>query len=142
MPNLNKVMLIGNLTRQPELRYLPSNTAVANIGIAVNRRWKNKQGDQQNETCFVDCEAFGKQAELINQYVNGGDPLYIEGRLKMDQWQDKTSGQKKTKMKVVVENFEFLKGKGDSQGQEKTSWPEPNPAVEKIEPLDDEDIPF
>ena len=72
MPNLNKVMLMGNLTRDPELRYLPSNMAVVGLGLAVNRRWRNQQGEQQEETTFIDCEAFGKQAEVINQYLKKG----------------------------------------------------------------------
>ncbi len=112
MPNLNKVMLMGNLTRDPELRYLPSNTAVVNLGLAVNRRWRNQQGEQQEETTFVDCEAFGRQAEILNQYLKKGRPLFIEGRLKLDQWQNR-EGQQRSKMKVVVEQFQFVDQRGD-----------------------------
>lgn len=115
MPNLNKIMLMGNLTRDPELRYLPSNAAVVQLGLAVNRRWKDAQGEQKEETTFVDCEAFGRTAEVLNQYLRKGRPVYLEGRLKLDQWQDK-EGQNRSKLKVVVESFEFIDGKsGDQQ---------------------------
>ncbi len=117
MPNLNRVMLMGNLTRDPELRYLPSNTPVVNLGLAVNRKWKNQQGEQQEETTYVDCEAFGRSAEVINQYLRKGRPVYLEGRLRFDQWQDR-EGQNRSKLKVVVENFQFIdsRGAGDSGG--------------------------
>ncbi|MEX0654106.1 MAG: single-stranded DNA-binding protein [Phycisphaeraceae bacterium] len=115
MPNLNKVMLMGNLTRDPEMRFLPSNMPVVNIGLAVNRRWRNKEGEPQEETTFVDCEAFGRTAEVINQYLKKGRPLYVEGRLKLDQWQDK-EGNNRSKMKVVVESFEFIDSRGDGGG--------------------------
>ena len=115
MPNLNKVMLMGNLTRDPELRYLPSNMAVVNIGLAINRRWKNQQGESQEDTTFVDCEAFGRTAEVINQYLKKGRPIYIEGRLKLDQWQDR-DGNNRSRMKVVVESFEFIDSRGGEGG--------------------------
>jgi len=116
MPNLNKVMLMGNLTRDPELRYTPNNVAVANIGIAVNRRWRNSQsGEQQEETTFVDCEAWSRTAETINQYLRKGRPIFIEGRLKLDQWQDQ-NGNNRSKLKVVIENFQFLDSRGGGQG--------------------------
>lgn len=111
MPNFNRVMLMGNLTRDPELRYLPSNTAVVNLGLAINRRWRNQQGEQQEETTYVDCEAFGRSAEVINQYLRKGRPVFIEGRLKLDQWQDR-EGQNRSKMKVIVENFQFVDSRG------------------------------
>ena len=107
MPNLNKVMIMGNLTRDPELRYTPNNTAVCNIGIAVNRKWRNQNGEMQEETTFVDCEAWSRTAEVINEYLRKGRPIYVEGRLKLDQWQDK-EGNNRSKLKVVVESFEFL----------------------------------
>ncbi len=115
MPNLNRVMLMGNLTRDPELRYLPSNTAVAGIGLAINRRWRNQQGEQQEETTFIDCEAFGRQAETINQYLRKGKPVFIEGRLKLDQWQDR-DGNKRSKLKVVIERFEFIDSRESGGG--------------------------
>lgn len=110
MPNLNKVILMGNLTRDPELRYTPSNMAVVNLGLAINRRWRNQQGEQQEETTFVDCEAWGKTAEVINQYCRKGRPLFIEGRLKLDQWQDK-EGHSRAKLKVVIDTFQFIDSK-------------------------------
>jgi len=116
MANLNRVLLIGNLTRDPEMRYLPNNTAVVSFGVAVNRQWRNQQGEQQEEVTFVDCEAFGKQAEVINQYMNKGRPIFIEGRLRLDQWQDK-EGNKRSRMKVVIESFQFLDFRGGSGGE-------------------------
>jgi len=110
MPNLNRVTLMGNLTRDPELRTLPSGNAVAALGLAINRRWKNQQGEQQEETTFVDCEAFGKTAEVLAQYLKKGRPVYIEGRLKLDMWEDKEGG-KRSKMKVIVDNFQFIDSK-------------------------------
>lgn len=115
MPNLNRVMLMGNLTRDPELRYTPSNMAVAQIGLAINRKWKNQQGEQQEETTFVDCEAWGRTAEVINQYLKKGRPIFIEGRLKLDQWQDK-EGHNRSKIKVVVETFQFVDSRGGGEG--------------------------
>ena len=115
MPNKNLVILMGNLTRDPELRYTPNNTAVCNIGLAVNRTWFNKQtNEKEKEATFVDCEAWGRTAEVINEHVKKGDPLYIEGRLKLDQWKDKDGGNR-SKLKVVVESFEFLSSKGQKQ---------------------------
>lgn len=119
MPNLNRVMLMGNLTRDPELRYLPSNMAVVSLGLAINRRWRNQQGESQEETTFVDCEAFGRSAEVINQYLRKGRPIFIEGRLKLDQWQDK-EGHNRSRMKVVIESFQFVdsRGAGGEEGGE------------------------
>ena len=116
MPNLNKVMLMGNLTRDPELRYTPNNTAVTKIGLAVNRRWRNQQtGEQQEETTFVDCTAFGRQAELLNQYMKKGRPLFIEGRLSFRQWQAQ-DGTNRSKLEVVIEQFQFIDSGGASAG--------------------------
>jgi single-strand DNA-binding protein len=102
MANLNKVMLIGNLTRDPVMSYLPSQTAVVEFGLAVNRTWTGQDGVKKEETTFVDCSAFGKLAETINTYKRQGDPIYVEGRLKLDQWEDQ-QGNKRSKMRVVVE---------------------------------------
>jgi len=110
-------MLMGNLTRDPELRYLPTNNMpVVGIGLAINRRWRNQQGEQQEDVTFVDCETFGKTAEVINQYFRKGSPIYVEGRLKLDQWQDK-EGHNRSKLKIVIENFQFLDSKGSGGGQ-------------------------
>jgi single-strand DNA-binding protein len=121
MPNLNQVMIMGNLTRDPELRYTPNNTAVANIGIAVNRKWRNQEGQSQEETTFVDCEAWGRTAEVMNEYLRKGRPVYVQGRLRLDQWQDK-EGNNRSKLKVVVENFQFLDSRG-GEGADEASRP-------------------
>jgi len=126
MANLNKVFLMGNLTRDPQLKYLPSQTAVAEFGLAMNRRWKGANGEDREEVCFVDCSAFGKTAEVINQYFQKGKPIFVEGRLKLDQWEDKQGGGKRSRLTVVVDNFQFIGGRdggggggaeGDAQGQ-------------------------
>ncbi len=118
MANLNKVMLIGNLTRDPELKYTPGNQAVCEVGLAVNRKYRTKEGEEREETTFVDCEAWGKQAEIIKQYMTKGRPLFIEGRLKLDTWEDKEGG-KRSKMRVVIENFQFLGGGPGGGGGER-----------------------
>ena len=114
MANFNKVILMGNLTRDPQLSYLPNQTPVCEIGMAVNRRWKGNDGQQKEETCFVDCQAYGRQAETLNQYMTKGRPLLIEGRLRYSQWEDK-DGNKRSKLRVMIENFQFL-GQGGGQG--------------------------
>ncbi len=119
MANYNKILLMGNLTRDPQLSYLPSNTPVVEFGLAVNRRFRRQDGEQGEETLFIDCRAFGRTAELLNQYTAKGRPLFIEGRLQLDQWEDKQSGQKRSKHRVFVENFQFIDsrgGDGDSSG--------------------------
>jgi single-strand DNA-binding protein len=115
MANLNKVMLIGNLTRDPELKYTPGNQAVCEIGLAVNRKYRTKDNEEREETTFVDCEAWGKQAEVLKQYMTKGKPLFVEGRLKLDTWEDKDGG-KRSKMRVVIENFQFLGAAGGGGG--------------------------
>ena len=107
MANFNKVFLMGNLTRDPQLSYLPSETAVVEFGLAVNRRWTGKDGTKKEETCFVDCRAFGRQAENINKYLSKGRPLFVEGRLSFDSWTAQ-DGTKRSKHRVTVENFQFL----------------------------------
>ena len=116
MANLNKVLLMGNLTRDPQLKYLPSQTAVVDFGLAVNRRWKGQNGEDREETTFVDCSAFAKTAEVINQYFTKGKPIFIEGRLKYDQWEDKNGGGKRSKLTVVVDNFQFIGAPGGAGG--------------------------
>jgi single-strand DNA-binding protein len=107
---------MGNLTRDPQLKYLPSQTPVAEFGVACNRRFKSAQGEDREEVTFVDCTAFGKQAELINQYFNKGKPIFIEGRLKYDTWEDKQGGGKRSKLSVVIENFQFVGGRDGGGG--------------------------
>jgi len=114
MANYNKVLLMGNLTRDPKLTYLPSQTAVVDFGLAVNRRWTGQDGSQREETCFVDCRAFGRLAENINKYMNKGRPLFVEGRLTFDTWTAQ-DGTNRSKHRVTVENFQFLPG-GAGQG--------------------------
>src|ERR1051326_1000906 len=108
MANFNKVILMGNLTRDPQLKYLPSQTPVAEFGMAVNHRYKTANGEDREEVMFIDCNAFGKQAEVINQYCRKGKSLLIEGRLKFDTWDDKQGGGKRSKNRIVVENFQFV----------------------------------
>ena len=103
MASLNKVMLIGNLTRDPELRVTPKGTAICQFGLAVNRQFKDESGATRDETTFVDIEAWGKQGETVAKYCVKGRPLFVEGRLKLDTWDDKTTGQKRSKMKIVLE---------------------------------------
>jgi single-strand DNA-binding protein len=116
MASFNKVILAGNLTRDPELRYTPKGTAIAKLGLAVNRTWKNEAGETKEEVTFVDVDAFGRQAEVIGQYLKKGRPILIEGRLKLDQWDDKQTGQKRSRLGVVLESFQFLDSgnRGDS----------------------------
>lgn len=108
MANLNKVMLIGNLTRDPELRVTPKGTAICQFSLAVNRKYKGADGNDAEEVVFVDLEAWGKTGETISKYCTKGKPLFVEGRLKLDQWEDKTTKEKRSRMKVVVEQFQFL----------------------------------
>jgi single-strand DNA-binding protein len=107
MANYNKVILIGNLTRDPELRYTPKGMAIAKIGMAINRTWRDANGENKEETTFVDVDAFGKQAETIGQYMKKGRPFMIEGRLRLDTWEDKQTNQKRSKLGVVLESFRF-----------------------------------
>jgi single-strand DNA-binding protein len=116
MANVNRVILIGNLTRDPQLKYLPSQTAVVEFGLATNRKFKGANGEEREDVCFVDCSAFGKTAEIINQYCQKGKSLFIEGRLKFDSWEDKQGGGKRNKLSVVVENFQFLGGREGGGG--------------------------
>jgi single-strand DNA-binding protein len=111
MASYNKVLLMGNLTRDPQLRYTPSQMAVAEFGIAVNNKFTTKSGESREEVCFVDITAWGKQAELINQYFQKGKPIFIEGRLKYDTWEDKNGGGKRHKLTVTLEGFQFVGGR-------------------------------
>jgi len=113
MANLNKVQLIGNLTREVEIKYTGKGTAIADISIAVNRKWKDDSGPKE-ETTFVDLTAFGKTAELAQQYLSKGSSCYFEGRLNLETWEDKATQQKRSRMKVIIENMQFLGGKKDS----------------------------
>jgi single-strand DNA-binding protein len=148
MASFNKVILAGNLTRDPELRYTPKGTAVAKIGVAVNRTWKNEAGETKEEVTFIDIEAWGRQAEVIGQYLKKGRPLLVEGRLKLDSWEDKNTHQKVSKLKVVLESFSFLDSRGEGGGGESRkpsgpTIPAAAPAEEAPgEPPSDDDVPF
>lgn len=122
--NLNQVTLAGKLTRDPEIRYTPKGTAVAKIGLAINRRFKSDTGEQKEEATFVDVDVFGKQAEACQQYLKKGSPILVCGRLKLDTWDDKQSGQKRSKLGVVAENVQFgPKQFDDAPGQRRTATP-------------------
>ena len=114
--SFNKVILMGNLTRDPQLKYLPTQTAVAEFGIAMNRKFKTASGEDREEVTFVDCAAFGRTGEVINQYFQKGKPIFIEGRIKYDSWEDKQGGGKRSKISVVVENSQFVGDKGGGGG--------------------------
>jgi single-strand DNA-binding protein len=139
MANFNKVLLIGNLTRDPQLSYTPNQTAVVDFGLATNRKWTGQDGSQHQETCFVDCRAFGRQAENINKYLTKGRPVFIEGRLTYDAWTAQ-DGTKRSRHKVTVENFQFLSG-GAAAGPDQR-MPESGADAEVRRPPGDDDIPF
>ncbi len=115
MPSLNKVLLMGNLTRDPELRVTPKGTSICQFALAINRQFKMESGESREEVIYVDVEAWGKQGETIAKYCVKGRPLYVEGRLRLDQWEDKTTKEKRSRMKVVLEQFQFL-GDGRAGG--------------------------
>lgn len=118
MANVNKVILIGNLTRDPEVKYTPKGSAVADIGIAINRYYTADNGEKREETTFVDVTLWGKTAELAGEYLKKGRSVYVEGRLQLDSWEDKTSGQKRSKLRVVGDTIQFLDRKAASGGDE------------------------
>jgi single-strand DNA-binding protein len=166
MANLNKVMLIGNLTRDPEIKYTPKGTAIAQLGLAVNRSWSNDAGEKQEETTFVDVELFGRVAEIAGEYLRKGRPVFIEGRLKLDTWDDKQSGQKRSKMRVVGEQLQLLgsrdgapqgapgggggggraeysgEGRSSQRSAPRASSPPPRPPADPDLDASDDDIPF
>ena len=121
MANFNKVILAGNLTRDPQLSYLPSNTPVAEFGLAINRKWRGQDGQMKEDTCFVDCRAYARSAETISQYVTKGSPILVEGRLQYQRWQAQ-DGTKKSKHVVVVEQFQFLGGRRAEDAGETRGW--------------------
>lgn len=109
MASFNKVILMGNLTRDVELKYTTSGTAVAEVGVAVNRVWKDKSSGEKKEDCtFVDCTLWGRTAEILNEYCGKGSPVHFEGRLQLDQWEDRETGGKRSKLKVIVESLQLL----------------------------------
>ena len=152
MANFNKVILMGNLTRDPELRYTPKGTAIARIGLAINRKWKSETGELKEEVTFVDVDAFGKTAETIGQYLKKGRPILIEGRLRYDTWEDKQTKQKRSKLGVVLETFQFLdSGGGRGEGAEgapaaprpaASAAPAASEPAEGDAPTESDDVPF
>ena len=145
--SFNKVFLMGNLTRDIELKHTPSDQSVATIGLAVNRRYSTKEGEKREETTFVDCEAWGRTAEIMSQYLSKGRGVFIEGRLKLDQWDDRETGKKRSKLLVVIENFQFVDSKGGGGGG---GGGQPAPAGAAVgqasgpdhPPVNEQDIPF
>lgn len=154
MPNWNQVTLVGRLTKDTDLRYLPSNTAVCALSIAINRFWRNQQGEKQEETTFIDCEAFAKTAELIHQHLRKGSHILIVGRLRQDQWTDK-EGQNRSKLKVIVESFQFIDSRPAADAETAPAASARSPmntarsamgkapvATQTHQPVGEEDIPF
>jgi single-strand DNA-binding protein len=150
MASFNKVILLGNLTRDPEVRYTPKGTAVTDLGLAVNRTYTADNGEKREEVTFVDVTFWGRTAEVAGEYLKKGRPVFIEGRLQLDSWDDKQSGQKRTKLKVIGENMQMLGaprggggGGGDeeSTGASRSSRPAPPPKAAPSAP-DDDEIPF
>lgn len=152
MASFNKVILLGNLTRDPEVRYTPKGSAVADLGIAVNRVYTTDSGEKREETTFVDVTFWGRTAEVAGEYLKKGRPVFVEGRLQLDSWEDKTSGQKRSKLKVIGETMQLLGGRpggggGDAEegggtsraGSGKSTTPPPKSAPAKP---DDDEIPF
>lgn len=129
---------MGNLTRDPQLKYLPNQSAVVDFGIACNRRWKGPNGEDREEVTFVDVSSFGKQAEVLNEYMQKGKAIFIEGRLKFDSWEDKQGGGKRSKLSVVIENFQFVGGRdGGGRGdRDENDTGEPADGGEKSDEID------
>ena len=147
MASFNKVILLGNLTRDPEVRYTPKGTAVTELGMAVNRVYTAENGEKREETTFVDVTLWGRTAEIAGEYLKKGRPVFIEGRLQLDTWDDKQSGQKRSKLKVVGEGLQLLGGRpggggggGDDEGGSRSNRPAPPPKAAVSEP--DDEIPF
>jgi single-strand DNA-binding protein len=151
MASFNRVILAGNLTRDPQLSYTPSNTAVCEFGMAMNRKWRDREGNQKDEVCFVDLSAYGRTAETINQYMRKGRAILVEGRLRYRQWTNK-EGQNRSKLDVFVESFSFIDSGGGGGGGAGGSRPAAKPAGGGAEegpapedfgpPPEDPEIPF
>ena len=156
MASFNKVILVGNLTRDPELRYTPKGMAIAKVGVAVNRVWTNEAGEKKEEVTFIDVDIFGRTAENVGQYMRKGRPILIEGRLRLDQWDDKQTGQKRSRLGVVAENVQFLgspSGAGAAEGgapaaarparpAANATTPPPEAPADGEVPPEGDDVPF
>lgn len=155
MANFNKVILAGNLTRDPELRYTPKGMAICKFGVAINRNWTTETGEKREEVTFVDIDAFGRQAETIAQYLKKGGGILLEGRLRLDQWDDKQTGQKRSRLGVVLDGFQFTGSPNRGEGGE-PPVPRPRPAAapaaaasaapasggDDAPPHEEDDVPF
>jgi single-strand DNA-binding protein len=151
MASFNQLILLGNCTRDPEMRFLPNNTPVVEFGMACNRKFKDAQGQDREEVLFIDCAAFGKQAEVLNQYVHKGDLLFIEGRLKLDTWEDKQGGGKRSKHRVAINTFQLMPNRQQDQQPDRQppamrQQPEGRKLAQVPEdddsPIDGQDCPF
>jgi len=139
MANYNKILLLGNLTRDPQLSYTPNQTAVVDFGLATNRKWTAQDGNQREETCFIDCRAFGRQAENINKYLSKGRLVFIEGRLTFDTWTAQ-DGSKRSRHRVTVENMQFMPGTGAANSGQQSQ--QNAPLDSNVNQHTDDDIPF
>lgn len=136
MPNFNKVILCGNMTKDPELRYIPSGAAVCEFTLAINKKWKTKDGVQKDEVSYIDCVSWARTAEIVAQFMKKGRPLLVEGELRQERWQDQSSGQNRSKVKVNVQNVQFVGAKPEGGGAGATEEPSGPPANDQA------DIPF
>ena len=140
MSSYNRTIILGNLTRDPELRYLPNGKPLAKFSIATNRNWTSESGEKKEEVTFIDCDCFGKTAENLSKYCRKGSALLVEGRLKLDQWDDKTTGAKRSKLGVLAETVTFMGGRKQDVPDEPT--PADSPASEAAKVDDGQEIPF
>lgn len=136
MPNFNRIFVIGNLTRDPQLSYTPNQVAIVDFGFAVNRKWTDNKGESRDEVCFVDCRAFGRLAENINKYLHRGNPLFIEGRLAFEQWTAQ-DGSKRSRHRIIVQSFQFVNTGGGEQASQGNQDQE-----DENYQYPDDDIPF
>jgi len=146
MASLNKVFLMGNLTRDPELRYTPAGLAIASFGIAINRAWTAKTGEQKEDVCYVEINIFGRRAEVVGEYFSKGNPIFIEGRLQFNQWETK-EGQKRSTLRVVADNFQFIgvpaKRPVEDTGLSSKAGKQPEVIPEDVNlDINNEEIPF
>ena len=144
MANLNKVLLLGNVTRDPEVRYTPKGSAVCDLGVAVNRAYTTDSGEKREEVTFVDVTLWGRTAEVASEYLKKGRPVFVEGRLQMDTWDDKQTGQKRTRLRVVADNMQLLGGRppggAETPGESRQTSASPKKSAPS-EP-DEDEIPF